>query len=50
MLPFVPPPIARIKANEEKRMRTDIEIAQATPMEPIGKIAEIAGIAPEYLE
>ena len=31
-------------------MRTDIEIAQATPMEPIGKIAEIAGIAPEYLE
>ena len=31
-------------------MRTDIEIAQATTMEPIGKIAEIAGIAPEYLE
>jgi len=31
-------------------MMTDIEIAQASNMEPIGKIAEIAGIAPEYLE
>ena len=29
---------------------SDIEIAQATQMEPVTKIAERAGIAPEYLE
>ena len=31
-------------------MLTDIEIAQATPMQPIQRIAEKAGIAPELLE
>ncbi len=29
---------------------TDIEIAQSTPMRPIGEIATVAGIAEEYLE
>ena len=31
-------------------MKTDIEIAQATNMRPIGEIAEIAGVPEEYLE
>ena len=31
-------------------MRTDIEIAQATPMKPITEIAEIAGVDKQYLE
>ncbi|MDR0852538.1 MAG: formate--tetrahydrofolate ligase [Clostridiales Family XIII bacterium] len=31
-------------------MKSDIEIAQATEMEPIGKIARSAGIEEEYLE
>ena len=31
-------------------MMTDIEIAQSTPMKPIGDIAKTAGVAEEYLE
>ena len=31
-------------------MLTDIEIAQSTPMKPIGDIAKTAGVAEEYLE
>ena len=31
-------------------MMTDIEIAQSTPMKPIGNIAKTAGVAEEYLE
>ena len=31
-------------------MKTDIEIAQESVMEPITKVAETAGIADEYLE
>ncbi len=31
-------------------MKTDIEIAQSCPMQPIGKVAEAAGIGEAYLE
>ena len=31
-------------------MKTDIEIAQSVKLKPIAKIAETAGIQPEFLE
>ncbi len=31
-------------------MKTDIEIAQSTPMKPITDIAKVAGVADQYLE
>ena len=31
-------------------MKTDIEIAQSTPINPIGEIAQVAGVPEEYLE
>ena len=31
-------------------MKTDIEIAQSTPIKRIGEIAEVAGVPEEYLE
>ncbi len=36
--------------KEEMFMKTDIEIAQSTPMRPITAIAEVAGVDPKYLE
>ena len=30
--------------------KTDIEIAQSTPMKPITEIAEVAGVDAQYLE
>ena len=42
-----------VKGRGQRRncvMMTDIEIAQSTPMKPIGEIAKTAGVAEEYLE
>ena len=38
------------KSNAENRIKTDIEIAQSTPMLPISQVAEKAGIDENLLE
>ena len=37
------------KSNAETRIKTDIEIAQSTPMLPISQVAEKAGIEENLL-